>query len=366
MIGYILGGSILLMVVIVAVFVNVSPQMGGKHSQEDKIRYQESGHYVDGKFMNLEETTMDFTFSSSIDLMKAYIKGNPKSKPDHDLPVLDTDSTEIAENSAERLIWFGHSAFLLHMDGKNILIDPMLGQHPSPSPLVGTKRFTEKLPIEVEELPEIDAVLISHDHYDHLDYGSIQALKDKTKDFYVPLGVGAHLRAWGIDSSRIHEHNWWDENSIDSIQIAFTPSRHFSGRGLNNNSSTLWGSWVIHGTNNRLFFSGDSGYGPHFKDIGKKYGPFDFAMLECGQYNQNWTQIHMAPEETAMAAVDIGTKGMMPIHWGSFKLALHDWNEPAVRVTKKANELEMPILIPKIGAPIPLDTLNYDQEIWWN
>ncbi|MEL0146056.1 MAG: MBL fold metallo-hydrolase, partial [Schleiferiaceae bacterium] len=195
MIGFILGGSLLLMVVIVAVFVNVSQQMGGKHSQEDKIRYQESGHYVDGKFMNLVETTMDFTFSSSIDLMKAYIKGNPKSKPDHDLPVLDADSTEIAKNSAERLIWFGHSAFLLHMDGKNILIDPMLGQHPSPSTLVGTKRFTKKLPIEVEELPEIDAVLISHDHYDHLDYGSIQALKDKTKDFYVPLGVGAHLRA---------------------------------------------------------------------------------------------------------------------------------------------------------------------------
>ena len=339
MIGFILGGSLLLMVIIVAVFVNVSPQMGGKHSQEDKIRYQESGHYVDGKFMNLVETTMDFTFSSSIDLMKAYIKGNPKSKPDHDLPVLDADSTEIAENSAERLIWFGHSAFLLHMDGKNFSLTQCLVNIPL-QVLSWERRDSRKTSIEVEELPEIDAVLISHDHYDHLDYGSIQALKDKTKDFYVPLGVGAHLRAWGIDSSRIHEHNWWDENSIDSIQIAFTPSRHFSGRGLNNNSSTLWGSWVIHGTNNRLFFSGDSGYGPHFKDIGKKYGPFDFAMLECGQYNENWTQIHMAPEETAMAAVDIGTKGMMPIHWGSFKLALHDWNEPAVRVTRKLKNLK--------------------------
>jgi L-ascorbate metabolism protein UlaG (beta-lactamase superfamily) len=251
------------------------------------------------------------------------------------------------------------------MDGKNILIDPMFGPVPAPHPWLGRARFTDGLPLEIAQLPMIDAMLISHDHYDHLDYGSIRALNAKTKEFFVPLGVGAHLRSWGIEASRIHEMDWWDEADHGSLHFAFAPARHFSGRGLTDRFSTLWGSWVIHGKQDSIYFSGDSGYGPHFQEIGAKYGPFDFAMMECGQYNEKWPLIHMMPEETAQAAVDLGAKAMMPIHWGTFVLAMHSWTDPVERVTKRAEELGMPVITPRIGAVVSLDALATFRERWW-
>ena len=211
----------------------------------------------------------------------------------------------------------------------------------------------------------IDAMLISHDHYDHLDHGSIEALNTRTKEFYVPLGVGAHLRAWGIEEDRIHELDWWEEIDHEDLHFAFAPSRHFSGRGITDRFSTLWGSWVIQGSQDNIYFSGDSGYGPHFAEIGAKYGPFDFAMMECGQYNEKWAEIHMMPEETAQAAVDVGAKVMMPIHWGSFVLAMHSWTDPVERVIKKADELHMPILVPMIGEVITMDSIQPSKEPWW-
>ena len=282
------------------------------------------------------------------------------------MPIHSIDSLNLEEKKdTNRLIWFGHSAFLLQLDGKNILIDPMLGNSPSPHPLLGTSRFKEELPITVEKLPKIDLVLISHDHYDHLDYGSIQQLKDKVQQFYVPLGVGTHLASWCIKDENISEFNWWDETSFEHLQLAFTPSRHFSGRGISDNSTTMWGSWVIKGNNKNIYFSGDSGYGPHFKAIGKKYGPFDFTMMECGQYDEKWSTIHMMPEETAQASLDVNAKVMMPIHWGSFALALHDWDDSIKRVLSKAKELEVNVTTPKIGEEIKLDNLNFNSIEWW-
>ncbi len=365
MIGLGIGGVIILAVIIIAIFLNTSPQFGGKPNKEELLSYKATGHYKKGKFQNLTETKMDMSFSNFTGMMKDFIKGNPNTEPSFDLPVVHVDSIDVDTTHENRLIWFGHSAFLLQLDSKNILIDPMLGDCPSPHPWVGKKRYNKELPIEIEQLPQIDAIIISHDHYDHLDYPSIKQLKDKTSKFYVPLGVGAHLRSWGVDSSKIEEMDWWNETNLDNIQLAFVPSRHFSGRGITDNSSTLWGSWVINGSKQKVYFSGDGGYSPHFTEIGEKYGPFDFAMMECGQYNKRWSDIHMFPEETAQAAYDVQARIMMPIHWGAFTLALHDWNDPVKRVVRKANELEVPITVPMIGQSISLDKVSAQIEEWW-
>lgn len=364
--GKTIGVIVGITLIIALIFMRLSPQFGGKHTKEDIKRYQASRHYNAGKFQNLIPTSMDMTFENTASLLKDYIVGVPDKKPDFDLPIVKIDSINLEENkNIDRLIWFGHSAFLLQLDGKNILIDPMLGESPAPHPIIGTKRFSNELPIEIQKLPKIDAILISHDHYDHLDYESIKILKEKTDVFFVPLGVGAHLKSWGINAKAIKEHNWWDETEFNSIKLVFTPSRHFSGRGLTNGSSTLWGSWVIKGKTKNIYFSGDSGYAPHFKEIGEKYGPFDFAMMECGQYDEKWANIHMSPEETVQASIDIKTNVMMPIHWGSFALALHTWDDPVLRVTKKAKELELPISVPKIGDEILLDNIDISANEWW-
>jgi len=329
------------------------------------LAYTKTGQFKDGIFSNIIPTSMDMKGSKMLGVMLDFIKGVPNGKPNFAIPVEKIDSLTIVKNvSQTKLIWFGHSAFLLQIDGQNILLDPMLGEVPAPHPWLGGKRFSKELPIEIEKLPVIDAIIISHDHYDHLDYESIQKLKGKTKQFYVPLGVGAHFIAWGVPAEKVHELAWWDEISHETLRLAFAPARHFSGRGFTRNN-TLWGSWIIKGQTDNIYFSGDGGYGPHFKEIGEKYGPFDFAMLECGQYNPNWAQIHMMPEETAQAALDVQAKLMMPIHWGAFTLALHSWTDPIERVTKKAAELNMPLIAPKIGQPVYLDGPALALEEWW-
>lgn len=366
-IGIIFLGLIVVFILIIFVFTQTSPQFGGEDSAQDLVSYKKSGHYKDGKFQNLIPTNPDdMTFAKMLSVSKDFILGLPRTKPEFDLPLKKVDSTYLEKSlHLDKLIWFGHSAFLLQLDGKNILLDPMLGESPSPHPIIGTKRFNKELPIEIQQLPKIDAILISHDHYDHLDYESIQLLKEKTAEFFVPLGVGKHLRSWGISSEDIHELNWWDETEFQNIELAFTPSRHFSGRGLTDRSSSMWGSWVIKGKTKNIYFSGDSGYGTHFKEIGDKYGPFDFAMMECGQYNENWQNIHMVPEETVKASIDLKTKVIMPIHWGAFALSLHTWDDPVIRVTKEAKALNLPITVPIIGEIIDLNKIDLSLREWW-
>lgn len=356
----------LTLLIIGILFVNLSPQFGANPSTDQKAVFEKLDHYSNGEFQNLIETNMEMDFGKALKMLPEFFKNDPFRIPDFEIPIVKVDSVDLAITyQATRLVWFGHSAFLLQIDGKNILLDPMLGEVPAPHPLLGKKRFSKELPIEIEQLPSIDLIIFSHDHYDHLDYGSVQKLMGKTKSFFVPLGVGAHLESWGIESERIHEMNWWDELEVDGLKLAFTPSRHFSGRGLNNRFSTLWGSWVILGRTDRIYFSGDGGYGPHFKEIGERYGPFDFAMMECGQYNERWKEIHMMPEETAQAGLDIGAKVTMPIHWAAFSLAMHSWTDPVERVLKKAEELQLPVFVPKIGSYIQLDKNLETQDEWW-
>src|SRR5690606_16810135 len=206
---------------------------------------------------------------------------------------------------------------------------------------------------------------ISHDHYDHLDYESIMKLKGKVGHFYVPLGVSSHLLKWEIAPEKITELDWWQETSLDNFKIVCTPARHFSGRGLFDNFITLWSSWIVRPPTANVYFSGDGGYGPHFKEIGERYGPFDFAMLECGQYNELWKDIHMMPEQTVQAAMDLETKLAMPIHWGAFTLALHTWRDPITRVTTAAQQHGVPITTPRIGDPVFLHADTFPVSQWW-
>lgn len=367
MIGISIGVIVTLVVVIAALFINISPEFGGTATDSQKANYAKGDNYADGKFVNEKEANMGMDLKSSLKTMRQFLGSDPSRQPAAPQPIVSIDPDVVAQNpdSLTRISWFGHSAFLLQIDGKNLLLDPMLGPTPAPHPWLGTKRYTDELPIEIDELPSIDAVLISHDHYDHLDYGSIVKLKDKVGAFFVPLGVGAHFKAWGVDEAKIHESNWWDESEFEGLTFACTPARHFSGRGLFDRMTTLWASWVIIGEQDTIYFSGDSSYGPHFKEIGEKYGPFDFAMMECGQYNKLWADVHMMPEETAQAGVDVGAKLLMPIHWGSFTLALHSWTDPVERVSRKAAELGLPLTTPRIGEAIILGQSPYPALQWW-
>lgn len=348
-------------------FINLSPQFGANSTNQQKINYEKSGHYSDGVFHNQNRAKLAMNFSEMGKSLVDLIKGDPNRQPDFDLPVIILDSLDIVNNpdSLTRLTWFGHSTFLVEIDGKKILIDPMFGETPSPVPFIGTKRYSKSLPIEIEKLPTIDAVIISHDHYDHLDYESIKKLKDKVEKFYTPLAVGNHLISWGVEEAKVTELNWWDETTFKELKFVCTPAQHFSGRGLTDRNSTMWASWIIEGNQNKIYFSGDSGYGTHFKEIGDKYGPFDIALMECGQYNKRWETIHMFPEQSAQGAMELNAKTIMPIHWGAFTLALHSWTDPIERVTKKAKELELNVATPQIGESIVLGSNKLPKYNWW-
>ena len=349
-------------------FVNFYPSFGGDVSQDRKVLYQSSTQYSDGKFVNTKiGVPADASFSEMLNIARKMLFQNVENgRPQNDLKVQKIDSVDIASYSGgARLVWFGHSAFLLQMDGKNILIDPMFSNVPAPHHWFGTSRFNKELPIAIKKLPKIDAVLISHDHYDHLDYGTIKQLKSKVESYIVPLGVGVHLEAWGIASAKITELDWWQEVIFKGIKLACTPAQHFSGRKFTNSQSTLWSSWIITSKSTNLYFSGDGGYGSHFKEIGEKYGPFDLALLEYGQYNKMWPDIHMFPEETAQAGVDVQAEAIMPIHWGAFKLALHSWTDPIERVIEKSEELNIPVIVPEIGAPIQIGSPKKSNTSWW-
>jgi len=366
MVGWVLVSLVLILVVGIVIFVNISPEFGGSISVEQKAIYTKSENFYDGKFVNKGNVNLDMSFGTLVKMIGQYMKPHLNTVPENALLVSKLDSFSIVQNQTKtKMVWFGHSTFLLEIGKFNILIDPMFGDVPAPHPVLGAKRFSKGLPIEIESLPQIDAVILSHDHYDHLDYGSIIKLKDKVNMFYVPLGLGAHLLEWGVTAERIKELDWWQEIMHDELVFKCTPAQHFSGRGLNDRASTLWSSWVIQSKSENIFFSGDSGYGNHFKEIGEKYGPFDFAMMECGQYNELWSDIHMFPEETVQAALDVKAKRMMPIHWGAFKLALHSWTDPVERVIKKAEELNIEIVVPQIGTSINMKETIANQDHWW-
>jgi L-ascorbate metabolism protein UlaG (beta-lactamase superfamily) len=262
------------------------------------------------------------------------------------------------------VVWFGHSSYLIKSKGVTVLMDPVFSGNASPVTFFG-KSFPGSDVYSEGDIPPIDLLIISHDHYDHLDYKTITELIPKVKKFYTALGVGAHLERWGVPPDRIVEFDWWESKSIgDSIRLTATPARHFSGRSLAR-GKTLWASFVLNIHGYTLYLGGDSGYDTHFAEIGAKYGPFDLAILECGQYGDDWPLIHMFPEQVVTAAQDLRAKALLPVHWGKFALAYHAWNEPIQRLVESAATKELRVTTPKIGEPVVIGT-TYPQAIWWS
>ncbi len=271
-------------------------------------------------------------------------------------------------------IWLGHSTVLFKTDDTTIITDPVF-HNASPVPFT-IEPFAMSYTPSIEDLPFIDAVLISHDHYDHLDYKGIQQLDEKVGHFYVPLGVKAHLLRWGISEDKVSEYDWYEEAVINNkkgknVQLVFTPSRHFSGRGIFNHRQTLWGSWVVLAPELKVYFSGDGGYSPEFAKIGERFGGFDMAFIEDGAYNKRWQQVHMLPEQSAQAGIDVGAKVILPIHWGKFDLSTHEWTEPVRRIKtalNKHNEIlgdaeKVQLATPRIGETFSVE--KFGQEEWW-
>ena len=348
-------------------FTGLSLQLGGTPTKAEKQRYEKSGHYQNGEFVNLVPTEVTTGGNLASLLWNFIFHKSPQAMPTGPLPMQPLDSLTITRKTPDmvRVTWFGHSASLVEMAGQNILLDPMLSMEMGPVSWATPNRYNPSLAITPEKLPPIAAVLISHDHYDHLDYQTIRTIKDKVGHFYVPLGSGVHLRAWGVAPERITEMNWGDSARLPGLTLRCTPSRHFSGRGLTNRNSTLWSSWVMQSATKRIFYSGDGGYGPHFAAIGAAYGPFDLALMECGQYNAQWAEIHMLPEQSVQAARDVRAAVMLPVHWAAFTEALHAWNDPIIRATAEAARLRQPITTPHLGEPVTLDTEPLPTARWW-
>ena len=331
-------------------------------SGERLERILQSPQYKNGVFNNSHHTPVMAEDSSFWKVMKLYMSKRPPTKPPMVIPSVRTDLNALP-NDKPVVVWFGHSSYLLRINGLNILVDPVLSGNASPFSFM-VKAYPGSNVYTVADLPQIDVLIQTHDHYDHLDYLTISELKSKIKKYCVPLGVGAHLEYWGIHKNDITELDWWEQTTIATgIQLTAAPARHFSGRGIKR-GKTLWASYILKTGSYSIYLGGDSGYDTHFKTIGSTYGPFDLAILECGQYNRNWPHIHMMPEETAQAAVDLQAKLLLPVHWCKFTLSIHTWNEPIKRVVAKAADVHMPVTTPMIGQPVFLD--NFPAEKWWD
>jgi L-ascorbate metabolism protein UlaG (beta-lactamase superfamily) len=272
--------------------------------------------------------------------------------------------TAIEENEL-RITWMGHSTLLLEIDGARFLTDPVWCERASPSQWVGPKRFHPP-PIPLDQLPPLDGILISHDHYDHLDMETVSILGTMDIPFYAPLGVGAHLESWGVLPEHINEFDWWETTKIDGhdVQLVSTPAQHFSGRGLLDRNATLWTSWTIIGPHHRIFFSGDTGLTDEFIEVGQKYGPFDVTMLEVGAYHPSWGGIHLGPAQAIKAHQMLRGGFLIPIHWGTFDLGLHGWREPGEEILELGAKHQIQVLTPLAGQPLTIQN-PLQTDAWW-
>lgn len=335
---------------------------GKKPSGKRLDSISQSPHYRNGAFHNLDKTQMIPEDVSRWKLLKDFLNKPKNTAPANTLVSVISD---LASNMSENpvITWFGHSSYLIQSRGKNILVDPVFSGNASPFSFM-VKAFKGSNVYGVKDMPYLDMVIITHDHYDHLDYQTIKALAEKTKHFYTSLGTGAHLESWGIPGEKITEFDWWQRQQVeDGIILTACTARHFSGR-LFTRDKALWSAFVLEIYGHQIFIGSDSGYGDHFKTIGDKYGPFDIAILESGQYNELWPQIHMMPEETVSAAIDLKASVLLPVHWSKFALAYHPWSEPPERILTAAVARGLQVTTPMIGEQIILDEV-YPEKKWW-
>ena len=355
---------IVLILLVIAVYLFMRQSSFGKVPSGERLeKIKRSPHYKEGSFQNLSDTpslTGDISYPR---LMKEFFFGkNKRNKPAETLPGKKTDLLALAPDK-NVLVWFGHSSYFMQVDGKKILVDPVLSGNASPLKFT-TKSYPGSDIYTTDEIPEIDYLFISHDHWDHLDYPTVLALRPKIKTIITGLGTAAHFEHWGFDTNNIIEKDWNEEIVLDKGFIVHTLSaRHFSGRSFTRNKA-LWMSFALTTPTMKIYIGGDSGYDTHFAEIGNEYGPFDLAILECGQYNQYWKYIHMMPEETVEAAINLKAKRLLPVHWAKFSLGLHDWDDPIIRVVKESEHKGMPILHPMIGEEVNLNN-PVTPDRWW-
>jgi L-ascorbate metabolism protein UlaG (beta-lactamase superfamily) len=342
--------------------------LGEAPTGERLARIQRSPNYRDGAFRNFDTTGLTKP-GSNWTMMKRWLAGHEVRVPPGPMPIvtLTRDAFTRGPASGLRATWLGHSTVLVEIDGARVLIDPVWARRASPSSIVGPARFHAP-PIAIADLPPLDAIIATHDHYDHLDRGVIKAiLADPAQAgarFIVPLGVGAHLEKWGVASARITELDWSESTALKQLTLTATPARHFSGRGLNDRNHTLWASWTIAGPKHRVFHSGDTGPFSGFTDIGAKYGPFDLTFVKIGAYDDMWPDIHLNPEQAVDAHLKLRGKLLLPIHWGTFNLAFHAWDEPADRVVAAAVTARAHVIVPRPGESVEPATVRATTP-WW-
>lgn len=326
-------------------------------------RIKKSPNYKDGAFQNISHTPALTEGASYFAVLKEFLfERKNNGIPKDSLPSVKTNLHTLPPQQ-NTIIWFGHSSYFMQIDGKKILVDPVFSGNASPLSFT-TKSFKGADIYSVEDIPAIDYLFITHDHYDHLDYKTILALKNKVNKVITGLGTAAHLEYWGYDPEKIIEEDWSTTVPLDpGFEVTLLPARHFSGRGLKRNGA-LWVSFALKTPTQKIYMGGDSGFDTHFHAIGKQFGPFDIAILECGQYDKSWKYIHMMPEEVAQAALDLKAKVLFPVHWSKFQLGNHAWDDPIVRVTTKSRQLGLPIVTPLIGEPLfPGDSIR--ENAWW-
>ncbi len=297
-------------------------------------------------------------------VLRAWWEGAPGTSPESPPPLQRHVAEALAEPPAGglRVTWLGHSTLIVELEGARVLVDPVWGERCSPWSFMGPSRFHAP-PLPLDQLPPLDAVVISHDHYDHLDAFSIRALAERVPTFIVPLGVGAHLEAWGVATAAIVELDWWESHELHGVRLVATPARHFSGRWLDDRNATLWAGWAFIGAERRAYYSGDTAMFPGFREIGRRLGPFDITMIESGQYNQLWADVHLGPEQAVQAHQDVGGRLMLPVHWGTFELALHSWTEPVERVLAAAEAAGVTVATPMLGQSV--EPPRSPTERWW-
>lgn len=344
-------------------FIN-QPKIGRSPKGDELTKILKSPHYVNGEFQNLEPTSILVNKDNYYNGIKEILfptKG--VTIPKENIPTQKTDLKAL--NPKENLlVWFGHSSFYLQIDGIKILVDPVFSDYASPLFFIN-KAFAGTNIYTANDMPDIDVLIISHDHWDHLDYATIMSLKHKIKHIVCPLGVSSHFYHWGFNPDIIHDEDWYTEIKLsDNLKIHILPSRHFSGRFLDNNK-TLWASFAIITPTKKIFYSGDGGYNPQFREIGDYFQGFDLAIMENGQYNTSWAQIHMMPEKVAQATMDLQAKMLLPVHCGKFSLSPHYWQDPFERIYTASQNKSYKLLTPLLGETVFLDQNNQQFNKWW-
>jgi L-ascorbate metabolism protein UlaG (beta-lactamase superfamily) len=362
-----IGLALIVIVIAVVVILLQSTEwlvsLGGRVKGARLDRARRSPQFHDGRFRNPEPTRM--ATASMREMGKRQFFGKEQREPLGAVPVVQRSAQDYAAPppSGLRATWIGWASVLVEIDGRRVLTDPIWSKRCSPTPLVGPKRFHAP-PIALADLPPIDAVVISHDHYDHLDMPTIRALAARGTHFVVPLGIGAHLERWRVPAAQIHELDWNDSITLNGLSITSTRARHYSGRNPRHGNETLWSSWVVKGPAHRFFFSGDSGYTKAFAAIGEQHGPFDLTLIKIGASDPTWSEIHMTPEEAVQTHRDLGGRVMIPVHWGTFNLGFHAWDDPPDRAVAAAAASGVTLYVPKPGELVEPSALP-PQQLWW-